>query len=127
MKDIKNSTARRVKHSSAAGASTGTKSVEQPRVAKIDVMRRTGNGLETIEEYSCEYYSKTELFRRIFDYFCDYPLQADDEIRITLANGLQFFWNFTLAHYCFAKGRMTEDEFILSTIESIKNHRRAAL
>jgi hypothetical protein len=63
----------------------------KPRVAKIDVMRSTNNGLETIEKYSCEYYSKTGLFRHIHDYFCagenNYPLQPD-ELRITLANGL---------------------------------------
>jgi hypothetical protein len=109
---------------------------QKPRVAKIDVMRSTNNGLETIEKYSCEYYSKARLFRHIHDYFCggEYP-ELPDELRITLANDLWFFWNFSLAHYCFAKGRMTEDEFILATIESLgktpdfvhNNSRRAAV
>jgi hypothetical protein len=114
------------RHVPAQGAAANN---NPPRVAKIDVLRKTDNGLIVIAKYSCEYYSKIGLFQHIHDYF------GADELRITLANGLWFFWNFCLAHYCFDHGSMTEDDFILSTIESLgkdldfneKHMRRAAV
>jgi hypothetical protein len=112
------------RHAPAQGAAANTVQLtpwqaltavnRKPRVAKIDVMRSTNNGLETIAKYSIEYYFHADLFENIHEYFCtgEYALGLPEELRITFPSGRQFFWNFNLAHYCFAHGRIEVEELV---------------
>jgi hypothetical protein len=98
------------RHVTAQGAAANNR---KPRIANIDVMRSTPNGRETIAKYSCEYYSTVELLWYIFNYFCtgEHFAELPDDLRITLPSGFRFFWNFNLAHYCFAHGRLDVKTF----------------
>jgi len=67
-----------------------------------------------------QYNSIEELMSAIFDFsqlestieFDDQtirPLKFQDDIQVTLPDGRKFLWNATVAHYCFGKGRITEN------------------
>lgn len=60
------------------------------------------------------------LLRTIWLYLdADYPdlMRAPGEPEITIDyNGLAYRWNITMAHYCFAEGRMNEVDLAISML-----------
>ena len=76
------------------------------------------------ETYAVKYRTIKELMLSIFFLLKrEYKIFNDvdgNNVRVTLSDGKSFWWNETVAHYCFAKGRITEkDAFYLmfNTIE----------
>ncbi|MDR0830034.1 MAG: hypothetical protein LBN95_07990 [Prevotellaceae bacterium] len=61
--------------------------------------------------------SQEVLCQEIWDYLIDNPDCMNDDVLVTLSSGLTYRWNHTLAHYCFDKGRMTENVFVQSIFE----------
>jgi hypothetical protein len=123
-----NQPALRAKHSTVASTPTERNTVHTPRVAKIDVLRKTDNGLVAIAKYSCEYLSLSNLFCIINGFFCTgehYP-ELPDALRINFNRDEYFYWNFNLAHYCFAHGHLEVEELLDAMLPKL-NDRRAAV
>ena len=67
-----------------------------------------------------KYRTAKELMHSIFLLLTDaYKGSEDvhgDNVRVDLAGGKRFYWNDTIAHYCFARGRISEkDAFNMMT------------
>lgn len=52
------------------------------------------------------------LTETIYYFIIDNDYLSDEDIRVTLADGTSFWWNFFLARACFCKGRITAAEMI---------------
>ena len=63
------------------------------------------------ESYSVEYDSLESLCESVFDLICQKRVSLDKTV-LTLDDGTSYIWNATMAHYCFAKGRISVAEFI---------------
>jgi len=67
------------------------------------------------------YESTEELMSAIWDLLCEDGNVMDDDTMVTLPDGRRFRWLIVMAHYCFTKGRMTEQEaFEIMMEESVK-------
>lgn len=61
--------------------------------------------------YQIEYDTLEGLAFDIFKQLFEAEKQLADT-SVTLADGRKFTWDATLAHYCFAKGRITESTLV---------------
>ena len=61
--------------------------------------------------YSVEYDTLESLCKSVFDLTCQRGYQSD-QIFLTLEDGNSYRWNEVMAHYCFAHGRISVEEFV---------------
>ena len=62
--------------------------------------------------------NRPEMMRQVFNLLSDeYDGGMDDDVLITLPSGFRFWWDAMYAHYCFAKGRISEREALRLMIE----------
>ena len=64
--------------------------------------------------HSFQYETIEDLLNQIHLFVMDEDYLDDDNIRVTLHDGTKFIWCHTMAHYCFAKGRISVSEMIES-------------
>lgn len=57
------------------------------------------------------YHEKIDLIERIFNFEAAQSYHVCVFLVTDIANGLRLLWDSTMAHYCFAKGRITPDQF----------------
>lgn len=58
----------------------------------------------------------------VYFIFRHYSSEVQDIISISLPDGRIMYWNSSLAHYCFAKARITEEQFIEHCLIGSQNH-----
>lgn len=64
-----------------------------------------------VSTHQVKYVSLEQLSEKVFNLCLDKCPNMDSVI-ITLPDGKNYHWNDVIAHYCFAKGRITVEEFV---------------
>lgn len=71
--------------------------------------------------HSISYVEISDLLSSVNELLTEhYPGVFDDDVRITLSDTQSFMWNYTIAHYCFGEGRITEQEAVEAMLEEKK-------
>lgn len=63
------------------------------------------------QSYSVEYDSLESLCKSVFDLTCQENYCPDKTV-VTLVDGTSYRWNEVMAHYCFAHGRISENDLV---------------